>query len=552
MEKAKIWAVDDEESLLSAIGELLMDSGFDFRGFTDPRNVVPALHAGLPDLLLVDLNMPHLTGAELIALIRREFRDHRVPVIVLTALSSESALLNAFKAGADDVVRKPFSFGEMLARIQWQLERVAQLDSLKQQNEDMRMLMRLAQTMSQDDSLPAVLRMLIESMRHTLNVARCSVYLVHEESGELHRALPADPSQAEGSPNMRLDLRGSATITEGLLARRPVYLGTPETQNLMHLMGGEPVRAQTCSSAIFPMQLKGRMVGILVLIAPREDFGKGERESALCKIAADLTGVAVRRSELFQTLRQDHFVIDEANRQLAEARDFLSGVIDSSPDAIVVASIKGEIKVFNRAAERVIGWTRDEALGMNVRNLYPPGGAERIMTLLRSDQYGGVGKLLSQRHMLTDRTGKNLPVEISASIIYGPNGEEMATVGVFKDVRSHLQMVEALQAANEDLDRTRRQIVVAELAGAAAHELNQPLTSLLAYAEMLRRVLLDEEHLRVLSKVDTEARRVAEVVQKIGRITQYKTKAYVGGERIVDLDSASEPIEDGRLGEDYE
>jgi signal transduction histidine kinase len=100
-------------------------------------------------------------------------------------------------------------------------------------------------------------------------------------------------------------------------------------------------------------------------------------------------------------------------------------------------------------------------------------------------------------------------------------------------------------AATEDLERTRRRVVVAELAGAAAHELNQPLTSLLGYTELMRRKVTEAEHLRILSKIDSDAKRVADIVGKIGRITDYRTKEYVGGARIMDLDSASEAIDEG-------
>lgn len=540
----QIWAVDDEESLLMAIGELLRETDFEYRSFVDPREVIPALDEGIPDLILVDLNMPRITGTELIKALRNSSAAD-VPVMVLTALSSEGALLNAFKAGADDVVRKPFSFSELLARISWQIERAQQIRALRRKNSDLRILTELAKTMSQEDSLGNVLRVLVDSMRRALSVARCGVYLVDEESGELHRALPSDPSRAEGSPNLSLDYRNIEALAKGLASRRPVLLGQEETTELMTKMGGEAVRSETVSSAIYPMQLSGRLIGVIVLIATRDDFGQDDREKDLCSIASDLTAVAVRRSELFHSLRRDHFLIDERSRELAEAKDLLQGVIESSPDAIVVASIAGEILIFNRAAERILGWSRNEAIGMHVRNLYPAGGAERIMALLRQDKYGGEGRLLAQRHVLTDKEERELPVEISAALIHDQDGAEVATVGIFKDLRRDLHMEERLLAATEDLERTRRRVVVAELAGAAAHELNQPLTSLLGYTELMRRKVTEAEHLRILSKIDSDAKRVADIVGKIGRITDYRTKEYVGGARIMDLDSASEAIDEG-------
>ena len=88
-----------------------------------------------------------------------------------------------------------------------------------------------------------------------------------------------------------------------------------------------------------------------------------------------------------------------------------------------------------------------------------------------------------------------------------------------------------------------RQSIVAELAGAAAHELNQPLTSVLNYATLLRRLLTAGTPASTAAEViEGEAERMAEIVRKIGKITKYETKSYVGKQKILDLDRASEEI----------
>jgi len=543
----EIWIVDDEVELIGAVGGLLEDAGFLCQGFSDPRDVGGALDEVTPDLLLIDLNMPHIPGVELIRNLRERPSTGEVPIIVLTALSSEGALLNAFEAGADDVVRKPFSASELLARLNWQLTRTAQLRELRRENEDLFLMTQFAKVMSQDDSLPSILRTLIDMVRTGLRVAHCSVYLVDEASGDLHRALPADPSRSEGSPNMVLDLRDMPEVSESLLERKPVLLGREETSRLTQFMGGHySTHAERHSSAVFPMRLKDKLVGIFVLLADRGGLATGARERSIASITADFAAVAVHRAELFDSVRKEHERIDQAMDELSKARDFLQGVIESSPDAIVASdAASGTIQLFNRAAESILGWTQTEAAGMSVRELYPDGGAQRIMHLLRSDRFGGRGKLEPKREILVDRDGAEIPVAISAAIIYDEDGTELTTVGIFTDLRGRLQMEEKLQEATENLERTRRRAVAAELAGGMAHELNQPLTSLLGYAELLRKRLDEEdENWRPAEKIYDEARRVADIVRKIGRITEYKTKEYVGGTRIVDLDHSSDAVDE--------
>lgn len=94
--------------------------------------------------------------------------------------------------------------------------------------------------------------------------------------------------------------------------------------------------------------------------------------------------------------------------------------------------------------------------------------------------------------------------------------------------------------AQQKLAISEKQALIAELAGTAAHELNQPLTSVIAYGQMLQRKLEQggTEH-HAASVIVREAERMADIVRKIGKITRYETKSYVGQQKILDLDLAS-------------
>src|SRR3954447_22440805 len=101
-------------------------------------------------------------------------------------------------------------------------------------------------------------------------------------------------------------------------------------------------------------------------------------------------------------------------------------------------------------------------------------------------------------------------------------------------------MEERLAQAQQKLASSEKQMLVAELAGAAAHELNQPLTSIMGYAELLqRRVGRESPAAHAADVIMREAERMAEIVRKIGKITHYETKAYVGSTNIIDLDRSA-------------
>lgn len=229
--------------------------------------------------------------------------------------------------------------------------------------------------------------------------------------------------------------------------------------------------------------------------------------------------------------------------ELRKTKEFLERLIDSTVDGIIAADIKGNVVLFNRGASRITGYAPEEVIGkLPVWLLYPEGDAKRVMSELRSDEFGGRGRLLQSRQTVLGKDGQPVPVALSASIIY-EGDEEVATVGVMSDLRERLHIEQKLLRTEERLAWSEKQAVLIELAGALAHELNQPLTSVMGYVQLLRRLLPGEnsdlhEYAAVLEK---EADRMAEIVRKIGHITRYETKSYVGQSRILDLDRSVWP-----------
>jgi PAS domain S-box-containing protein len=223
--------------------------------------------------------------------------------------------------------------------------------------------------------------------------------------------------------------------------------------------------------------------------------------------------------------------------ELVQTKTFLQRVIDSSVDAIISADMRGRVLLFNHAAERVYRIAASKMIGTHVTGLYPEGTARQIMKLIRA----GGGRVEGLRTVVVDAEGAHVPVLLSAALIY-EGSVPTGTVGVFTDLREKVRMEQELQQAQDQLLAQERQAILAELAGAAAHELNQPLTSVIGYTELLLRRLdkdRDGPTWNAAEIIFAEAERMAEIVRKIGKITKYETKSYVGRARILDLDKAA-------------
>jgi PAS domain S-box-containing protein len=227
--------------------------------------------------------------------------------------------------------------------------------------------------------------------------------------------------------------------------------------------------------------------------------------------------------------------------ELKQTKEFLERVIDSSVDGIVSADLTGKVLLFNRAASRMFGYSARDVVGrMSVEKLYPDGVAHSVMRRIRDPELYGPGRLEDYRVDMVSSGGDLIQVTLSAALIMDGD-RPVGSVGVFTDIREKLRMEARLMKAQDELRAREKQAIVAELAGAAAHELNQPLTSVIGYAELLRRNLVDNPQLQnAATVIISESERMADIVRKVGKITRYETKSYVGGAKILDLDKAAE------------
>ena len=233
----------------------------------------------------------------------------------------------------------------------------------------------------------------------------------------------------------------------------------------------------------------------------------------------------------------------ELESELRKTKDFLERLIDAAVDAIVAADLRGNIVIFNKGAERIFGYAAEDVLGRRyIWDLYTEKVPQRVMRMLRSTQYGGVGRIDQIRHEIVNHRGDRVPVNMTASIVY-EDGREVATVAIFSDLRDRIRIEQRLLQAQEKLEVTEQQAMLAQLAGTTAHEINQPLTSIQALAEMLRRQSdEDAPYMRYVDGIVEQIERIASIVRRIGRITKYETKQYMPGTIILDLDKSA-PIE---------
>jgi len=124
MVKPHVLVVEDETDVAHLIKHTLERSGSANVAIVGSGDAaLKAVTERRPDLIILDLNLPSISGVEVCRIIRSRPDDSRVPIIMLTARSSEDDLVYGLEQGADDYVTKPFSLRELSARVQAVLRR---------------------------------------------------------------------------------------------------------------------------------------------------------------------------------------------------------------------------------------------------------------------------------------------------------------------------------------------------------------------------------------------------------------------------------------------
>ncbi len=121
----KIWCVEDDENINNLVTYALESNGFKSTGFTKSEDFLEAIKTDTPDMCILDIMLPNIDGVQLLEFLRKNSSTKNVPVIMLTAKTSEIDKVKALDLGADDYVSKPFGIMELLSRVKAVFRRVS-------------------------------------------------------------------------------------------------------------------------------------------------------------------------------------------------------------------------------------------------------------------------------------------------------------------------------------------------------------------------------------------------------------------------------------------
>jgi signal transduction histidine kinase len=153
---------------------------------------------------------------------------------------------------------------------------------------------------------------------------------------------------------------------------------------------------------------------------------------------------------------------------------------------------------------------------MHITRIYREGEAQKLMKMMRSPGYGGVGRLRSYPMVFVRQDGEIVEGSFSASIIYGENGKEAGSVGIFVDLGERLAMEKKLREIQEQLLQSEKLAAMGRLTSRIAHELNNPIYGIMNTLELMKtEIPPGNKRRKILEMALSETVRLSDMLRKM-------------------------------------
>jgi len=469
--KFKILVADDRPDNLTLLTRYLEYENYACVTARDGLEALDKVHDERPDLVLLDVDMPHKDGFTVLEEIRSDPSVSFIPVIILTAARLDSSdVQSGLNLGADDYVTKPFDRHELMARIRTKLRVKQAEDVIRRRNKELNLLPEIGRELSARTDLGDLAHIVLKRTVETLGALQGNM-LVFDGNTEIANYYQAAASGAEEAP-LTISAEALAHVKESregmvIADTRSEALWKTEAQN-------EKVR----SAVIAPLLGRKDLLGVLALTHEQENYFTPEHLLLLQAIGSQ-AAIAIENARLYAIAAQE--------------QKRLSAVLESAAESILVFDAQGNLSLLNPEAQKLF-----------------PNAAESAGQPLRGCDE--LNRLLEKAHSASGVTSGELHFERRAFNVLITPIEAGGQVAVLHDVTRF-----------KDLEQLKNEFIAA-----ASHDLKNPITSIGGFSLLLEQAgTLNAQQQEFVTRIQNAAQTMTELVQNMMSLAQMDLNAEI-------------------------
>jgi len=472
--KFKILVADDRPDNITLLTRYLEYEGYEHVAARDGLETLDKVRDELPDLVLLDVNMPHKDGFTVLEEIRKDPAVQHIPVIILTAARLDpSDVQSGLNLGADDYVTKPFDRHELMARIRTKLRVKEAEDIIRRRNRELNLLPEIGKELSARTDIRDLANVLLKRTVETLGAIQGNMIILESENAP-QQNYQVSPSNE--SSNVKI------VIPESLLkhvreSRQGLVID--DTRNDL-LWQADLENTAIHSAVIAPLHGRKDLLGLLILTHEQESYFNLDHLLLLQAIASQ-AAIAVENARLYASMAQE--------------QKRLAAVLEHAAEAILLFDVQGKLSLLNPAGEKLF-----TDFNANINQTLPAGhGYDALVKMLEDAR---------SSHITT--SGEVLWPDQRTFVALITPIEDGGQVAILHDVTRF-----------KDLDQVKNEFIAT-----ASHDLKNPITTIAGFSSLLGQAgPLNEQQKDFVTRIQGAAQTMSELVQNMLSLAQMDLQA---------------------------
>ena len=464
--KFTILVADDRPDNVTLLARYLEHEGYAYISAYDGEETLAQAREHMPDLLLLDVDMPKKDGFAVLEELRSDPATADLPVIILTAARLEAAdVQSGFNLGADDYVTKPFDRRELMARIRTKLRVKQAEDVMRRRNRELNILPEIGRELSARLDIEELSTILLKRTVETTG-AILGYLVILNQAGPFQRTYHLANAQINEEIPLPQNL---IEIVDN--ARQGFILEDTRADKRWQGMPSEQIR----SAVVVPLFGRHELLGLLILAHEEENYF-GLEHMLLLQAICSQAAIAVENASLFAAVSRE--------------QKRLSAVLQSAADAILMFDKNDCLALVNPAGERLFT-DYETKLGL---------------PLARGKGYDSLTTLLEQAYASASaQTGEvTWPDHRVFSALVTPI-EDGGYVVTLQDV-THFK----------EMERTKNEFIAT-----ASHDLKNPIATITGFSALMSQAgPLNEQQVEFVERIQYASQNMNKLVQNLLQLVQ--------------------------------